>query len=205
MGPFDQYIKAIVSELKATKNQKSELADELKDHLMMLKTQYISEGFSETESIEKAIESFGEINNLKASMKNSFCSYRNKTSFIVGIMLLFIILFIGNRTPMPGIELQENTSLVSTGVVFITLFLPVGYWICFLSSKTTSILKVLFFTSSIDLALGILLSLSKIPSFPITYSAVAVLCSFLGSVVGYGILLSVNELAYSIVKKLNIN
>ncbi|QAA31039.1 permease prefix domain 1-containing protein [Clostridium manihotivorum] len=205
MGPFDQYIKSIVSDLKATKKQKSELTDELMDHLMMLKVQYISEGFSETDAIEKAIESFGEINNLKASMKNSLFSYRNKSSFVIGIMLLLIIFFLGNRTPMPGIDLQKSSSLALMGIASITLFVPLGYWMSFLSSKVTSILRVLFLTSYIDLALVIFFSLSKIISIPITYSIVSICCSFLGSLLGYGILLLVNELAYSLVKKLKMN
>ena len=71
------YINTIIGGLKISKEKKEELADEFRDHLESLKSEFIKDGFSEVESIKRAIERFGESNDIKKKLHKSLFSFRN--------------------------------------------------------------------------------------------------------------------------------
>jgi len=77
MYEFDTYINTIIGGLKISKEKKEELAEEFRDHLGSLKSEFIKDGFSEVESIKRAIERFGESNDIKKKLHKSLFSFRN--------------------------------------------------------------------------------------------------------------------------------
>ena len=101
------YIDQIVSELTCDEKEKREIVDEMKDHLYLLKSEYLERGFSDEEATQKALESFGEQKQLKNGYQESlFPFYKlfkigtwflfGLYSFIVSFKLLFQRMIINN-------------------------------------------------------------------------------------------------------------
>lgn len=72
---FDNYINQIVSGLKCSKEEKNDIKEEIKDHLTLLKTEYLEEGYSEDVAIQKALYSFGDGNHIQEGLQHSLFPY----------------------------------------------------------------------------------------------------------------------------------
>jgi len=72
---IETYIRQIVEELDCEEEEKNEIAEEMKSHLILLKAEYISEGFSEEESTKKAIQIFGSNKTIKEGFQHSLFPY----------------------------------------------------------------------------------------------------------------------------------
>ena len=72
---IETYIENIVSELNCSEEEKSETAEEIKDHLILLKNEYIEQGFSDEEATQKALQSFGDEKNIKEGFQYSIYPY----------------------------------------------------------------------------------------------------------------------------------
>lgn len=98
---LETYIKQIVNGLNCSEIEKSEIAEEIQDHLLLLKNDYIEQGFSDQDASQKALEIFGDEKKLKEGFQFSlfphyklfriaiwtgFCLY----SFVLLWHLLFI-------------------------------------------------------------------------------------------------------------------
>ena len=92
MYQFDEYINSLIGDLKINKKMKDEMAEEFRNHLEMLKLEYVSKGISESEAVKNAIESFEKENKLKRKIANSFLNHRNNTTVFTGIVLLMSLL-----------------------------------------------------------------------------------------------------------------
>ncbi|AZV43880.1 VanZ family protein [Peribacillus asahii] len=84
---IETYVKQIVSELNCSEKEKSEIAEEMKDHLHLLKSEYIEQGFSDGEATQKALQSFGDRKNIKEGFQYSLFPYYK--IFKVGTWVLF--------------------------------------------------------------------------------------------------------------------
>lgn len=83
------YVDQIVKELKCDKNEKADIAEEMIHHLELLKEEYIEEGLSEKEAVQKALKSFGDENTLKEGMQSSvFPGYK---LFNYGVKVAFYL------------------------------------------------------------------------------------------------------------------
>ncbi|WP_053366481.1 VanZ family protein [Bacillus sp. FJAT-27245] len=92
----EAYIDKIVSQLNCNEEEKREIADEMRDHLYLLKNEYIEKGFTQEGATQKALESFGEQKQLTKGLQESLFPFYN--AFKIGTWLLFglysfIILF----------------------------------------------------------------------------------------------------------------
>jgi glycopeptide antibiotics resistance protein len=86
---IETYVKHIVSELNCSEKEKSDTAEEMKDHLLLLKNEYIGQGFSDEKATQKALQTFGDEKNLKDGFQNSLFPYYK---FIrIGTMALFVL------------------------------------------------------------------------------------------------------------------
>lgn len=84
---IETYIDQIVSELTCEEKEKREIVDEMKDHLYLLKNEYLEQGLSDEAAARKALESFGEQEQLKNGYQESlFPFYR---PFKIGAWILF--------------------------------------------------------------------------------------------------------------------
>ncbi|GKU26325.1 permease prefix domain 1-containing protein [Clostridium folliculivorans] len=194
MEELDRYISSIVSDLKISKKRKLELISEFKDHLELLKLQYMSEGYSESEAIRKSIDSFGEIKQLRLNIMNSLSNYRNKITLLFGLLLIIALMFVGNRMPIPGIELTSSSNLLTSSIIFMMLFIPLGYWVPVIFSKAKKKLELLLLALPLTINVIILFSFFMMSSIRINYIMTISISSFIGALIGYILLVSVNKL-----------
>jgi glycopeptide antibiotics resistance protein len=93
---IETYIDQIVSELTCDEKEKKEIVDEMKDHLYLLKSEYLEQGLSNEEATQKALESFGEKKQLKNGYQESlfpFYKVFKIGTWILFGLYLFIVLF----------------------------------------------------------------------------------------------------------------
>jgi signal peptidase I len=76
MDRFGDYISVILEQMHISKIQRSELEEEIRDHLEMIKKELINEGYSEEQAEVKAVKRFGEAEDIKKRFKNVFTPYR---------------------------------------------------------------------------------------------------------------------------------
>jgi glycopeptide antibiotics resistance protein len=95
MNEFNNYINSILSGTTTDSKKRGDIADEVEDHLKLLKQEYIDKGYTEEEAIEMAMKSFGEVKDLRNKYTlavNPFNKYIRiiATILFVPYMLLLI-------------------------------------------------------------------------------------------------------------------
>lgn len=76
MDKFGDYISIILNGVFVSNARKKELEEEIRDHLEMQKRELIEEGYSEEQAELKAIQSFGEVEDIRHRFKSIFTPYR---------------------------------------------------------------------------------------------------------------------------------
>ena len=84
---IETYIDKIVSELSCDDAGKREIIDEMRDHLYLLKKEYLDDGYTEAEATKKALESFGEQKQLTKGLQESLFPFYKL--FKIGTWILF--------------------------------------------------------------------------------------------------------------------
>jgi glycopeptide antibiotics resistance protein len=84
---IETYIDQIVAELNCSENEKIEIKDEMKDHLSLLKKEYLEQGLSDEEASQKALKVFGEQGQLRNGYQESLFPYYK--IFKIGTRVLF--------------------------------------------------------------------------------------------------------------------
>lgn len=93
---IETYISKIVSRLNCNEEEKEEIIDEMRDHLYLLKNEYVLQGFTEEDAAQKALDSFGEHKRLTKGLQESlFPFYRifKMGTWILFSLYTFFILF----------------------------------------------------------------------------------------------------------------
>ncbi|MDP5274169.1 VanZ family protein [Chengkuizengella axinellae] len=89
---FETYINKIVKNIKTNKEEKMEIAEELKDHLILLKNEFIEKGYSEKGAIAEAIRSFGDHEQLESGFQKSISPYYSLYRiFLWSIFVIYIL------------------------------------------------------------------------------------------------------------------
>ncbi len=136
MQKFDEFINTITCDLKISNRKKNELIAEFKDHLIMLRKEFIEKGVSEDEATNSAIESFGDAKELKKKLSDSLSSYRSISNALLGVIIYLIIFRIGSHIPVPGLVTDNYFEIFMFGTLGATiLFLPIGYFLPILFGK----------------------------------------------------------------------
>jgi hypothetical protein len=212
MHQFDEYINSLIGDLKINKKMKDEMAEEFRDHLEMLKLEYVSKGISESEAVKNALESFGQENILKRRIADSVLSYRNNATVFTGILAIALI-FISNILigPVPAVDASEISSVVFALLLgSILLFIPLGYFIPIVFLRVKKARLVTLVTLPLVVLSGLYFSISLIDYLPISsiisIFLVRLFGGLLGSMLGYGILTIISRLSLiftnSILKKI---
>lgn len=76
MDKFDAYIEELLNRSFLSKQKKKELTEEIKDHLTLSKAELLSEGLTEEEAEQQAMERFGETAKLSRSFQRVFTPLR---------------------------------------------------------------------------------------------------------------------------------
>ncbi|MFJ5770083.1 VanZ family protein [Psychrobacillus sp. NPDC093180] len=93
---FESYIEQIVKDLDCDKAEKKEIAEEISDHLKLLKKEYLEQGFAEEKAINKALESFGDEKQLRNGYKESISPYYKLfkiSNWILFSLFSFVVLW----------------------------------------------------------------------------------------------------------------
>jgi hypothetical protein len=212
MFEFDAYISNIVGALRIGKKKKEELADEFKDHLNSLKTEFVQNGFTEEESIQKAIECFGKTYDIQKKLQKSLANLRNPGSILFGATLVLIIVAFG-YLPMYGYTIAfhhygsgsahtVSSLLASYGwhIENILLFLPVGYFAPVIFNRVFHPIKYALAFTVLGLLTGAGMSIALVNYIDTAYLLSYAASGLLGGMAGYALLTALNKLQ-TILKK----
>lgn len=86
---IESYVEKIVSKLNCDKEEKREIMDEMRDHLLLLKNEYIEQGLTKEEATQKALKSFGEEEQLSKGLQESLFPFHK--AFRIGTWILFCL------------------------------------------------------------------------------------------------------------------
>lgn len=92
---IDMYIHHIVAELDCGEDEKAEMAEEMRDHLILLTNEYKEGGHTEKEAVQKALESFGESKHIRNQLQTSISPFHKLFRWVLWTSLtsyLFLLL-----------------------------------------------------------------------------------------------------------------
>jgi hypothetical protein len=72
---IESYIRDIVSRLNCSEEEKRDITDEIRDHLQLLKREYMHQGLAGEEATRKALASFGEQKQLTRGLQASITPF----------------------------------------------------------------------------------------------------------------------------------
>lgn len=186
MTGFELYIKELLNERGINENDKKDLEFEIKDHLMLLKNEYLDKGVAEQQAIELSIKDFGDSNfigngikvNLPSHNKIADFSIKDKVNCLFEMLLIYFIfryfwdISIHNDFNSMFFYVAMAIPVVGTSFIFINKKLM------FEKNKIRNILfcNILFFTSEKIIMSGYsifrLMVIDKINSLPYLLNSV---------------------------------
>lgn len=86
---IEAYVEQIVNGLHCSRTDKEDIKDELRDHLSLLKKEFLAEGMSEQEAAEKAVKCFGSQDLLIEGYRENL--FPGSRPVYIGASVLFII------------------------------------------------------------------------------------------------------------------
>lgn len=199
MQKFDEFINTIIGDLKISNRKKNELIDEFKDHLVMLRNEFIEKGLSEDEAINSAIENFGDPKELNKKLSDSLLSYRSVPNALLGVIIYLLIFRICSHIPIPYSEPDNYFKIIMFGTLGSTiLFLPIGYFLPILFSRIHQVKNALLISIVPGLLVGLYVSFAVKEFIPINelFIIIYILGSIFGSTIGYYSLVCVNKLVW---------
>lgn len=210
MYEFDTYINTIIGDLRISKKRKEELTYEFKDHLESLKSEFIKNGFSEGESIKRAIERFGESNDIKKKLHKSLFCFRNSGNVIFGSVIT-LIMIIFSFLPMGGVKIayKDYSPAIDVSPIFfinkwyvvncIMFFIPIGYFLPIILNRVCKVLQLALTFSIFGILIGVCYNIVLTNSVNVGFLLTHFTSGLLGGMAGYGMLIAVNKL--NIVRK----
>ncbi len=160
MDRINEYIKSIVGKLEEDEKLKTDLEDEFRDHLNLMKKSLQQEGLSEEEATAEAIRQFGDGRQLSRQLAKNIKGFRSIFNAIAGIVMSILLYVGGTRIPVPFIGRwgqAENSWLFVHGFLILgalLLFIPVGYFLP-IFFKTGKVLNIAAVSLVLGLAWGI--------------------------------------------------
>lgn len=160
MDQINEYIKSIVGKLKEDEKLKTDLEDEFRDHLNLMKKSLQQEGLSEDEAAAEAIRQFGDSRQLSRHLAKNIKGFRSIFNAIGGIVISILLYVGGTRIPVPFIASWgqvEISRLFVYGFLILgalLLFIPVGYFLPIIF-KTGKVVNVAAASLVLGLAWGI--------------------------------------------------
>jgi glycopeptide antibiotics resistance protein len=116
MNPFDSYLKKIIANIDVSEEEKHELYTEFLDHLTQLKAEYIAKGFSESESIQMAINAFGDTEKVGKSLEKAIFPYKQWINGCAWIGLLIYIAVVLQLLFFDEFRLSSREHVITSGV-----------------------------------------------------------------------------------------
>ncbi|MBU3156437.1 permease prefix domain 1-containing protein [Clostridium estertheticum] len=150
MSGFEVYIKDILNERGINEHDKKDLEFEIKDHLILLKNEYLDKGLSENEAIKLSIKDFGESNSIGNSIKNNLPSHNKYPDFtfrekIQCLSEMFLIYFLLLFSCVTFLEKYVNSIffyVCAALVVTLTSFLFINKKVNNDKNKVKNIIRI---------------------------------------------------------------
>jgi glycopeptide antibiotics resistance protein len=125
MNRIDLFLSKIIDELDADNQTKSEVFDELNDHLQMSKRSYIEKGLSEDEAEKKAITDFGESKLIGANLQKSMFPVKYIARIASWCAFISYILLTLLKTLVGGLVFYQNGEWTTQRIDrYHNLFMP---------------------------------------------------------------------------------
>jgi glycopeptide antibiotics resistance protein len=93
MSEFKPYIDAVLKGVKIDSISRKDIADEIEDHLNLLKQQYLSSNFTEEVAAEMAMKSFGEVEDIRSRYDLVLNPFNKLYIRVPAIMLFMLYMF----------------------------------------------------------------------------------------------------------------
>ncbi|HEY5584595.1 MAG TPA: permease prefix domain 1-containing protein [Ruminiclostridium sp.] len=220
MHEFDAYIDSIIGNLSISEKKKYEMADEYRDHLEMLKQDYIKEGLEEEDAVKEAIKSFGDSRELKVKLSNNILGYRSIPNVVFGIVFTILIFVVGSSpSNLPGLSFQDGQVSI-TGITtndfiiysyiyltiiipYILMFIPVGYFLPIIFKRAGKMKNTALAALLPSLIIGIVSNLRLLQTGFNYWTVVGgsivstVIGGLLGSILGFAILRITSKVSLS--------
>lgn len=110
---FEIYVNEVVNKLDCSEKEKLEIAEEMNDHLVLLKREFIEKGFSEGDAVELAISTFGNQKEISNELQGVMFPYIKVAKWLgVAVCALLSVLMINK-----GINLWNmSTNVDGAGI-----------------------------------------------------------------------------------------
>lgn len=204
MCGFDKYINAIIGGLGISGKRKRELEDEFKDHLNLLKSEYVNNGFSENEAMNKAMDRFGEWSDIQMKLEKSLANFRNPFSTVFGVIITLAVIcfcclpiygvtvaFSEYKSFAPMYELINSEWYILSCAL---LFIPIGYFLPIILNRAYKVLQWILIYSVLGIAVGACFAITPLVSISPVLLFTCFAAVLAGSMAGYGILVAINKL-----------
>ncbi|OXS77467.1 VanZ family protein [Domibacillus enclensis] len=116
---IDTYINNIVAEIDCGKDEKEEMAEEMRDHLILLTNEYKEAGHTKKEAVQKALESFGECKKIRDQLQTSISPFHKLfrwalwTSFASYLFLMLVELLFNRLYRNANSDYNEYLTLLA--------------------------------------------------------------------------------------------
>jgi uncharacterized membrane protein YeaQ/YmgE (transglycosylase-associated protein family) len=200
---FDEYIMQVVGSLNVSKNKKDEMADEFRDHLMLLKKDLLKNGLSEEEATAEAVRLFGDSTLLKERLAKNVVGYRSISNVIFGIIFVVLLFLAGSRVPVPGINSWDDIKNIRVlmDIMFalntMLLFIPVGYFTPIIFKRAYRFIHIAIAVLLLSPVRGILLSID-VNKIETEFLVMNILGGLIGALFGFCILKLVSRVSSKI-------
>ncbi|MGM0847216.1 MAG: permease prefix domain 1-containing protein [Bacillota bacterium] len=117
MSTINHHIQKVLQHVEGSSEERQELVDEMKDHLLSAKEEYVEQGFSEEEAERKAIADFGGDSEVGDQLQESISPYRKDV--LIGLGLASIVYAV-------GVFLHGVTQINEPHPIWLTIFFSMG-------------------------------------------------------------------------------
>lgn len=116
---FRNYVEGITQELICRDEEKAEIAEEMHDHLQLLKEEYMEAGNTEQQAVQMAISAFGQKKQVGRQLQKELFPYLQLLKWISSGLCLFIAYFLLKQ----GLTLQQMGTNVDGDGIGIHFFI----------------------------------------------------------------------------------
>lgn len=115
---FELYVSRIVDKIDCSDTEKAEIAEEMYDHLLMLKQEFQENGLFEKQAVHEALQAFGEEKKIGKDLQDTMFPY---VKFLKsgGSIFCFLIAFLLLKEGFSLMERSRNVDGAGIGVYFL--------------------------------------------------------------------------------------
>lgn len=115
---FKVYVTRLVSKLDCSETEKADIAEEMYDHLEMLKQEFLEQGVSENQAVALAISAFGKEEKIGADLQDVLFPYLKFVKW-GGSLICILLAFLLIKEGVSLLSRAGNIDGTGTGVYFL--------------------------------------------------------------------------------------